>query len=312
MTACTVYAGGDVPGLWTCYTRQCHQTFGKTLMGFVRGVLSAQRLGWEPGMSGRMVPFMDAVHLACEFLQIKWGQVQADAQEVARLRIAKVVGGWSAPHAPHKAGLDREQVRASLVVPSPYFCSRGYSPEVLDRFDVGDCTRVGRAFAGRAVVPVYSGGKAVGFTARSVHDQCRGCQGYHTPGPCPEGPCPKWAHSFKFHSGSFLYNWTGGKADRVILVEGPGCVWRVVEAGFPFVFATFGSKLTGPQQVLLEMAGVREVLVGYDDDEAGEAGYEQVRKSLARVCRVRRLTPPGHDFGGASVESVRECLRGLS
>ena len=94
----------------------------------------------------------------------------------------------------------------------------------------------------------------------------------------------------------------------MIVVEGPGCVWRLHEAGVQAA-ATFGSALGDQQQVLLELTGVREVLVGYDNDEAGESGFQSIQRQLGRICRVRRLNPPEHDFGESSVQSIRGVLQ---
>lgn len=86
-------------------------------------------------------------------------------------------------------------------------------------------------------------------------------------------------------------------------------MWRCVEAGCEAVLATFGARLTERQQILLESTGVREVLVGYDNDKAGEEGLRGVENSLRRLCKVRRAPAPCHDWGSAAVPLAQEYLR---
>lgn len=321
-SALTLYLGGEVPGLWQCYTRHCQDVFRKTVIGFVRGVLSA-RAGWCHGDARVPVSFAEAVRFCSEFTGVDPDDIEIDARALERERFVSEANSWgAAPGLTHAdAGPTPGQVRPRLAIPSRFFVGRGYSPAVLDEFDVGECGEPGRPFFGRAVVPVYRGGRAVGFTARSVHGKCPECSFWHPPGTCPgpEDPWPKWRHSKGFHRESLLYNWDqAGPLARstgsLLLVEGPGCLWRAVEAGCRSVAAIFGSRLSEPQQVLVEMTGLSRLHVGFDNDAAGEDGFQRVREAFRRVCKVYRLKPPGHDLGESCPESVRALLQeaGLS
>ncbi len=311
-SAFNLYRDGEVPGKWICWTRGCEKIFRKTALGFVRGVLTARRFGPD---SGKLVPFRDAVEFSCGFLGVPWRGLHVDADEVARQRLRALVGGWSSPDGREIApdGPARAEVRSRLDIPSPYFLSRGFSPEVLDRFDVGD-------EGGRAFVPVYSAGRGfpscVGFTSRSLFDACPACGYFHGPSPCPSSPqdrfhAAKWRHDFA--SGHHLYA-CGGQIPQtirggdVLLVEGPACLWRLVESGMENAVATFGAKLTDPQQALVEMAGPRRVLVGFDRDEAGEAGFAEVARAMGRLCKVVRVRPPGHDWAASAAGEIRDFL----
>lgn len=312
-----LYRQGDFPGKWACYTRACEAHFPKTIIGFVRAVLSGTRYDWQPGLGRRSVAHNEAVSFCCDFLGVKLEGITVDAQAVARLRFLSDVRSWGCHDARPVKAMPRDSVRAALLIPAPYFLERGYSPETLDRFDVGLCTNPQRPFFERAVVPVYSQGKAVGFTARSIHAECPEC-GLHHGGGCPQDDdarrrASKWLHLTNFHTGHYLYNLDHARPaaaaiKKVLLVEGPGCLWRCVDAGCEAVVASFGAKLSDAQQVLVETLGVREVLVGYDRDQAGEQGFAQVKRLLGRLCKVTRLLPPGHDWGGSSLESVRDLL----
>jgi hypothetical protein len=162
-----------------------------------------------------------------------------------------------------------------LVIPSPYFLSRGFSAAVLDRLDVGHSPRLGKS-----VVPLHSddGRTCVGYMARSELPACETCHKCHRPGGrCGYGQ-PKWKTMDGFPKGSHLYNYHAARRSGsrvVILVEGPGDVWRVEEAGYSAV-ALLGTDLSAQQLRKLQDLG-RSVFAPLDNDKAG-------RLALARVC----------------------------
>lgn len=318
-SALNIYRGGDVPGKWMCFTHHCEGHFKKSLLGLVRGVLSAQRLGWNTGSgSQRVYGWQETVLYCCDFLGVAWDDLKIDSGEVARQRLLRDVGGWgagAADAAPRNALCPRRRLEESLALPSPYFCGRGHPGEILKRFGVGDCLDPARPLFGRAVVPVFRGDLVVGVSARSTHDPCPDCGLWHPAGECPPdrlaGLHAKWRHLPRgFHIGHHLYGAESAlPAGRVLVVEGPGCVWRLAEAGLAAV-AAFGAALTDAQQILLEVAGCREIYCGFDDDEAGEAGFEKLVKDMGKICRVRRLRPPGHDWGEAPAAECRRAAGG--
>lgn len=312
----TIYRDGDIPGKWMCFTQKCELVFRKTLLGFLRGVLSAQKCGWKQS-GDKTYGFQDTINFACDFLGVRWRDVTVDMSQLSQKRLQGLVSGWGSPSLQSAAdGWSRDELLNRLIFPAHFFLDRKYSPQTLERFDVGLCMdQSDKVLFERAVVPVYDGRCVVGVTARSTHPQCQKCQLWHSPlSLCPSPDYArfysKWRHSPQgFHIGHYLYNARDGLKDKkVIIVEGPGCVWRLVDSGCEAVVATFGSKLTDPQQTLLEVAGIREVYCGYDNDEAGERGFMEMQKSLGRVCRVKRLNPPAHDFGSCESSDLREFL----
>jgi hypothetical protein len=315
-----IYTGGRIPGYWQCRTHHCQEHFPKTILGFIRGVLSAEK-GWNRPMDER-VTFRETTEYACRFLGVEWRDLQVDTRASQKRDFARQVNEWTAKGSPATVSeMSQQWLQTFLEVPSPYFVSRGYSAAVLERFGVGDCWREGSPFCGRAVVPVYlRSDTAIGLTGRSVFPVCRTCSRWHDPKhACEEADrsaTSKWRNSKTLRVADCLYNWPTIAESRLVggqllLVEGPGCVWRAAEAGYDRVCATFGAHLSERQQILLETSGVREILVAYDRDEAGEAGFQQIQSALRRVCRVRRLLPPSHDIGGSSLQDLSELFRGL-
>lgn len=268
-TGCRAYTNAAL-GYWQCHTRGCEKFFRDDTFGLIRGIISRQRHTWNND-GDRMASLFETAGFIRRALGITGdGPAMVVDQsnrefvtQTRRLAVEEgVEGKWS-----------RKMVRSRMTVPSKFFLGRGFSAEVLDRFDVGD-TQTG-PFAGRAVVPVYdhTGTMAVGFSARTTTDQT-----------------PKWLHS-RFSRARVLYNMAAGfrearRTGTIILVEGPADVWRLWEAGYHNAAALLGVSLTDAQQVLLEACGAGRVVVFLDDDEAGRTAAMKIVGQLSRCFRV--------------------------
>jgi hypothetical protein len=196
-----------------------------------------------------------------------------------------------------------------LRIPSPYFLSRGHSPAVLDRFDVGHSAKLGRS-----VVPLYDDADetCVGFLSRSEQPACRECALNHPKGAACRFGEPKWKLSGGFPKDAYLYGYAAVRrldSPFVLLVEGAGDVFRAAEAGVPAV-ACLGVGLSAAQAGKLAALG-RAVLVAFDNDEAGRRGARDARDGL-RGARVRaRIWPPPegrHDLGEMAAEEALTWL----
>lgn len=152
--------------------------------------------------------------------------------------------------------------------------------------------------AGRVVVPVYDndGKFMVGCSGRVI-----------------DNIEPKWKHSHNFSTANFLYNFWRAKNSikktrTAILVEGPGDVWRLEEAGFDNSLALFGCQLHDPQQVMLEKSGAMNLVVLLDNDEAGTLGEKNIKKTLSRSYNLFFPNFFAKDVGELSTEQVKEIL----
>jgi DNA primase len=119
----------------------------------------------------------------------------------------------------------------------------------------------------------------------------------------------KW-RNFGLPRESVLYNFTAARqaiAEEgcAHLVEGPGCVWRLWEAGIRTAVASFGCVLTDEQQVLLEISGASRLVVLYDPDRGGRKGREAIRDRLGRLFRLE-MPEISSDVGSMSVEEARK------
>lgn len=313
--ALNLYTQGDtVPGYWRCNTRHCERVFKKTIIGFVRGVLSHQQQDWtcpddEP------LSFGDTVMWCCKFLGVDPGSIKVDLDQAERTKFASDISLLTQKVNKVNQGTPRKDVIKFLQIPAPYYVDRGYSAEVLRKYDVGFYPHAGKALSGgRVAVPIYNdqGTHAIGFTGRSVHPQCPQCHGWHSPSdacPAPGEEFSKWKN-VGFPRESVLYNWWQAKEvireTRVAtIVEGPGEVWRLEEAGIHNSLALLGLDMTEQQQVMLEMSGAMGLVIILNNDKPGRAAAKEIAQRLSRSFRILNVELESNDLGQMTVPQIR-------
>lgn len=200
----------------------------------------------------------------------------------------------------------KEQVWSHLVIPAPYFVERGFDPGVLTRMDVGYSERLKKA-----IVPLYDDDDrlCVGIMERSRFPFCEECRKCHRPGAeCRFGQ-PKWFVQPKdFPKGKYLYNFAAARrpeVKQVFLVEGPGDVWRMAEAGVTAV-ACLGSAVS-PEQAKKLPALQKVLVVAFDNDGPGRAGaYEACGALWKHTLHAKLANVPAayHDIGDMPAAEV--------
>jgi hypothetical protein len=280
-TALNFYPEGDtVRGVWFCNTKKCHREHGKTLPGLISGILSREE--------GRKVPYYVGVNWLCKFFgytSLDDVPIPSDA-ELLRRQIDNTHNKLDIRQETHQ-GWSRETVRSRLEIPSQYYLDRHYPEWILDKYDIGYSKRLNRT-----VVPIYNDAhtKCVGYVARSLM----------------ENPDVKWAHPEGFSSGKYLYNYWFARHhlyseehrnDTLILVEGPGDVWKLEMAGIHNSVAIFGCDLSPAQQSIIENSRAISIIVMLDNDEAGRAGLMAIKTALGRQFRLYFLTDKIKDGG---------------
>ncbi len=300
--ALNLYPEGDsVPGYWCCNTHHCEEVFKRTIIGFTRGVMSHDRYGWyEEG--DKTVPFNETISFLCKVIGQDILTLKVDTAEIEKRRfVARAKTFIQATQKPQ--GIERSLVRSSLDIPCSYFVARGYSKEILTKYDVGTCNNPVKQMYQRAVVPVYdkSGQIMVGCAGRITKES--------------EAEAAKWINSPGFDKSRYLYNYWEAlehihKVGKAILVEGPGDVWRLEEAGIHNSVAMMGVDLSDEQEVILAGSGAMEVIIMTDNDEAGNAAATRLVKQLRNSYNVRRITPLGKDVGEMTPLALRELFNG--
>jgi len=317
-----LYHSGDLPGKWRCNTHHCEAFFKKTIVGFVRGILSHQKYDWMNPDSNRSASFKEAVDWCCNFIGQKLWAIKVDDEELEKRAFASTVSVVTRAPAVPVSSVTRAHVRDRLHIPAEYFKLRGWSAEVLDRYDAGLCKDPTKPFYNRVVVPIYDNNYTccVGFTARSIYPQCNGCKLWHDQetfcNKYPPQACSKWRNSDGFARESHLYNfWFAQRTIKttgvVLLCEGPGDVWRLEESGFGQGVGMLGTSLSDQQQCILEASGAISVVILTNSDEPGNEAAEALTKQLHRLYRIFRPELPKKDLGEMQPSAVKELLSPL-
>jgi hypothetical protein len=198
-----------------------------------------------------------------------------------------------------------------LIVPSQAFVAQGFTPAVLDRFDVGHSARLHAT-----VVPLFddTGEWCIGTLTRSEKPACRECKKCHWPDePCFRGKILRGELRCRlppfFPRATYLYNFAEAVRSCepfLRLVEGEELVWKAWEGGCHAV-SSLGT-LTDPQADKVAALG-KQVWLGFTHPREGEFACGRLR---ARGVRVQRFPAPWSDRDIASVtaEEVRRWLHG--
>jgi NADH:ubiquinone oxidoreductase subunit len=288
--------GESVPGYWKCWSHHCESIFKPTIIGFVRGVLSSKKLGWRtPSDVNKTYPFHGTIDWLCNFVGQSFDALKVNIEEVEKRKFANYVDCFKKKPIKKHAGIAREIVRRSLIIPAEYYIKRGYSKEILNTYDVGLCNNPKKEMYNRVVVPMYdsSTGLMIGCSGRSIFEECKRCKCHHsTKVACPKTAdekfhTTKWKNQNNFSVSSQLYNFWRAKGviaqtATAVLVESAGNVWRLEEAEIKNSLGMFGVHLSDEQQIILESSGAMKIIVLLDKGAAGTYGTDRIKKQLGR------------------------------
>ena len=305
------YEGYSVKGFWRCNTKKCHEKHGKTLISFVRAVLSA-------GLNQK-VSFGKTVDYICKVLGQRLDDIEVDDAYFAKRNY--IQSQYTMREVKSQTGLlSRAQVRNRLSIPADFYVKKGFDPKILDSFDVGLCTLRGKEMFGRIVFPVYDQQeKMIGCVGRSIYDKCPKCKCHHNPNStCVTGEAnivaaSKWRNSRTLNTGRHFFNFYRAsphivRSGAAIIVEGQPDILKLEMAGIRNGLGLFGSELTDDHQILLEQSGAMAVVLALDNDKPGQLAREIITKKLHRFYRIFQLHLPDKDFGEMSVEQIRSLV----
>jgi hypothetical protein len=293
-SACSIYFN---TGIWNCHTHNCHSKYRNNLIGLINGVLD-----FKYSKKHSQAEIMDYVK---KFLASEPKHIINKEQIIHKEE--KVV-----------IKVPREKVLSTLTIPSKYYLDRGYSKEILVKYDVGDYRFNGQPLSHRAIFPIYDSNNEnmIGCTGRSKFPRCEKCKLYHANTyACPEGKYVarygKWKHQTGFLANENLYNIHNArphiiKYGKVIVVESPGNVLRLEEAGIHISVACFGVKFSLQQRMLLDSVGAFDIIVISDDDSAGDSLVDKVRLVCGPLYNIFPLKPQAQDVGEMKVKQILE------
>ncbi len=272
---CPVHSGADnesavsvmldgYVGCWSCFTRFCNDEFGGDLLGLVWGILTNRQ---------NKKPLFGEVLTYCEE-NIGIGEATAGDTDFVRLcnTLNKEIDE-------HKILGKREQLIKTLQIPSPYFLAKGFTPEILTKFSIGDCHNPQKPMHNRAVCPVFD------ETGQFVI----GCAGRRIP---EKDYLKKWKFSYGLKVGSYFYGLWEAKqrileTSRAIVVEGQADVVWLHENGYNETVGLFGANLTDNQLKLLNKLGIMNLVILMDGDEAGREASDRIKTKTQDYFNTR-------------------------
>ena len=316
------YTGDNYRGNWKCRTHNCEKIFKGSIIGFIRGIISAKKYKWEKS-GDKFCSFKEAVDFASKFLNKDLNTIKISGSEKNKKTFAALVGYIHNEKEKQTKSIKRESIVKSLSIPAQYFIDRRYSSEILQKYDVGLCEKSGKEMSARVVVPIYDNDYQymVGCSGRSIFEQCKKCGSYHNPNQsCPEENqrwiYSKWRHSKDFKSQNHLYNFWFAKehimsSATAIIVESPGNVWRLEENGIHNSVAIFGSSMSDRQKVLLDSSGAMNLVVLTDNDEAGKKAADQIKQKCQNTYKIYIPTISKGDIGEMNSDEIDNEIKPL-
>lgn len=311
-TAFNFYPDGEsVRGFWVCRTHNCHIKWKKNLVGLIRGIKSKE--------TGKNFSWKDAVNWLVKFNGMKTINelVLPNEQVINRRKSTRTLHKLNIGNSKVTSGWSRDWVRDKLEIPAKYYIDRGFSPAILDKYDVGYYKP-----QNRVSVPVYDDDYkfCVGFAARSLNEQCKKCNLYHeSDKQCPKEvsdiiSATKWKNSLDFESSNYLYNYWFAKKEilkngTAILVEGPGDVWKLEENNIKIGLALFGVELTESQRVILDRSGALSLIILLDNDEAGINASKILKQKLGRAYRLYFPKITSKDVGDLHSDAITSDIQ---
>jgi DNA primase len=183
----------------------------------------------------------------------------------------------------------------------PFFNARRITPEAVKLFGLGFCSR--GLMKDRIVFPIHRyDGKLIGYLGRTVNEV--------TPGN------PKWLLPPGLIKPKVLFNFhrVAGKAETVIIVEGPLDLVAVHQAGFENAVALLGKELLSDpsfsyDQFRLIAQTFSHAVLLLDGDPDGQVAASEIAGKLAREIFVRIVPlPPDKDPSDLKPESLCQLL----
>lgn len=324
VTALNIYPNGDsYRGNWKCRTHGCEETFKGSIIGFIRGILSNHKYGWKKS-GDKMVSFQETLNFCLAFINKDLDKISINQTQKDKNRFISAIKNTKNEKDTQKENsITRDIVRKTLDLNHRYYTERGFSKEILDKYDVGYCSAIGREMQNRIVVPVYDHDYKymIGCTGRTVFPVCNKCKHYHN----NDDNCPnknalflhsKWRHSKGFKTQNYLYNiWFAKKYIRetyaVIIVESPGNVWRLEEAGIHNSVAIFGSSLSDRQKMILDASGAMNIITIMDNDEAGKKAAEKIKDKCCKTYNIKNIDINHSDIADMSIEDIQNYIKPL-
>jgi DNA primase len=186
----------------------------------------------------------------------------------------------------------------------PYLTERGLMLETIVDFGIGFCAK--GTMADRIAIPIHNvKGEVVAYAGRF-------------PG-IPGEDMPKYKLPQGFRKSLELFNIDRAVKEPpdkpLVVVEGFFDCLKLHQNGWRKVVALMGSTMSAAQEALIREHTNENshVIVMLDEDEAGQAGRDDIACRLSKFCfvRVHEFQEPGTQPEQLSAEDLQEILEGV-
>ena len=277
---------------WLCFTNQCHIEHGGDIYGLIKGITGYIDKDKIQKFLNKAIKSNNALNIG------RHTSIKKHKKKISQIVDANILD--------------------DIILPSEYFLSRGYNEKILIKYNVGTINRKGLLY-NRAFVPFYNEEmQFIGFSVRAPYPKCNQCKLYHSPTlDCLDRVnkigFPKWYH-VGIESSSVLYNYWFSKNDikakeSIILVEGPGDVWRLEEAGIHNSVAILGNSLKRNQKILIDSMGIRNIIVMTDNDKAGIQGAKAIYEQCKNKYRIFFPKIETKDVGDLKLDKITSDIK---
>ena len=324
-SAFKLYKSNDDYGVvWKCHTRGCHETFSSSIIGLVRGLLSTRKYGWSTS-GDEELSFKNTIKFLINWTSSDITNIKTNTEEIEKnLFSAQMQGVYNRPQTTSGLlNITRDQLKSSISIPADYYINRGFSSDILQKYDVGLCVTINKPMYNRNVVPIFSADYStiVGCSGRSIFDKCPLCKCHHN----PTHSCPgdkekwkycKWMHNKGFKAEEHLYNFWFAKdhikqTKVVVLVESPGNVWKLEEAGIHNTDAMYGAKRNDMQLDILNRSGAMAMVILMDPDEAGRQATDKIIGMCQNTYQIYTYNNMLGDVADQTISYIKDNIQPL-
>jgi DNA primase len=186
----------------------------------------------------------------------------------------------------------------------PYLIERGFITETLVDFGAGFCAK--GMMAGRIAIPIHNpNGEVVAYAGRLIGEA--------------DDDNPKYKLPPGFRKSLELFNLDRAAKESseqpLVIVEGFFDCMKLHQHGHRKTVALMGSTLSPAQEELIQKhtRANSQVIVMLDEDEAGQAGREDIAARLSRFCFVKThvFDDAGRQPEDLSTEELHEIVGGI-
>ena len=306
-STCPIHEGSDNPrafsysasrGMWKCWTRDCQHQYKNDLIGLVSGALSAK--------SNKEVSFVDTVKWIAKVLNVKLDLHSKPTDDKDNKIEHEVDNEFSDLVSIFSSGISLQSITKPVHIkcqaqqPSPYFLSRGFRPETLSYFEIGDCLDKESKMKNRAIIPIHddNGDNVIGLIGRTTKEYIN----------------PKFLLYPKgFDKRFWFYNYhraiqKATETSCLYIAEGQGDVWRLHEAGVANAVSIFGKTISIEQEEKLYKLPVTHLIILTDNDQAGREAKVQIKRRLGRSYKLTFPKMYNKDIGEMTAGQIEQKI----